>query len=69
MLDLDGPMGQCFSRFLTGLQRSRGRGEEEKGRHGIDKIVNQNSQISHLQVQLAYAWHAKQITCYSQAEI
>ena len=28
MLDFDGPMGQCFSRFLTVSQRSRGEGEK-----------------------------------------
>ena len=37
MLQFEGPMGQCFSRFLTVSQRSRGRGERKKGRYGIDK--------------------------------
>ena len=37
MLEFDGCMGQCFSRFLTISQRSRGRGEKEEGRYGIDK--------------------------------
>ena len=31
MLEFDGPMGQCFSRFLTVSQRSRGeRGKRER---------------------------------------
>ena len=37
MLGFDGPLGQCFSKFLTVSQRSRGRGEKEKRRYGIDK--------------------------------
>ena len=39
MLEYDCPMGQCFSSFLTVSQKSRGRGEKEIGRYGIDKIL------------------------------
>ena len=30
MLEFEGPMEQCFSRFLTVSQRSRGRGGKER---------------------------------------
>ena len=36
MLEFDGPMGQCFSRFPTDSSRTRG----EKGRGGIDKNLS-----------------------------
>ena len=35
MLESDGPLEQCFSRFPT--VSSRGRGEKEEERYGIDK--------------------------------
>ena len=49
MLEVESPMGQCFSRFLTVSQRSKGEGEKEKGRYGIDKkIKNRHKPVPHL---------------------
>ena len=49
MLEFDGPMGQCFSRFPT--VSSRRRGEKRKKDTGLTRRVNSNSHISHLQPQ------------------
>ena len=37
MLEFDDPMGQCFSRFQTVSQKSRGREDKGKGENCIDK--------------------------------
>ena len=55
MLEFEGPMGQCFSRFLTVSNRRRG-GKRKKDT-GLTKRVNPNSHIPHLQAHLAFAWH------------
>ena len=55
MLELDSPMGQCYSRFPT--VSSGRRGEKRKKDTGLTRGVNPNSHIPHLQAQLAFAWH------------
>ena len=37
MPEFDSPMGQCFSRFLTVLQRTRGEWKKKKEGMGLDK--------------------------------
>ena len=55
MLELDSPMGQCYSRFPT---VSSGRREEKRKKDtGLTRGVNPNRHIPHLQAQLAFAWH------------
>ena len=61
MLGFDGPMGQCFRKFPTVPQRSRGERGKEEERYEIGR-VNPNSHIPHLQVQLAFARH-NQLVC------
>ena len=54
MLEFEGPMGQCFSRFPT---VSSGRRGGKKIRDWQEEWMNPNSHIPHLQAQLAFAWH------------
>ena len=66
MLKLDGPMGQCFSRFMTVSQRSREDGKKRKEGTGWTRRVIPNSHIPRLQVQLAHAWQnrlCKTVNC------
>ena len=51
MLELDSPMGQCYSRFPT--VSSGGRGEKRKKDTRLTRGVIPNSHIPHLQAQLA----------------
>ena len=55
MLEFDGPMGQCFSRFPT--VSSRGKGKKRKKDTGLSRRIYPNNHIPHLEVQFAFAWH------------